>query len=470
MKWDIGHVLVLVLIILSYAYQYYENPFDIFIRIVILTITVGTITAIIWKFTAVFTVEAFKSVFDFLHGKNDLMCRIKSPQSEPGSLFDHLYMAIQWSFFPTLVVFFVLSFIAQGIASEGEAVVENNIIFGFMFFIPPAITFIAIPVRLISDSSLMRYDIQKRLLEPFGDTFKRIFRAIGGVGALASFAKVALSKGGVENTAMDTFTILLYVFPTMFIASVIYGIWHTGYLSQVEVKIETFHYTQYHYLRNNVGIIQLIRQEPIIHADDPDGTSTDTQKFDADQDSDQFEDGALEEDKVMEDGRIGYRVGGDEREEERGDEGRDEGRDEEGGEEGEEEEGNEGGDEEGERGDEGRDGGEEEVGVENDREEEIKNVGQIPLQSHEQIHTQNDREAEYRDQGVNDPTHQYQEYEPLAQPVGSIVHPAPSTLQERIQAYRRNLRVDKEDQGSENGADDEANERYEDHDDQGYVD
>ena len=258
MKWDVGHVLVFLLILLSYVYQYYRNEFDIFLRIVVLSITVGIVTAVIWRFTATHTVDAFKSVFDVLIGKNDTLCRIRSPQSEPGSLLDHLFMAIEWSFFPTLMVFFVLSFIAQGMADEGEAVVENNLIFGFMFFIPPALTFISIPIRLISDSSLMRYNIQRRILEPFGDTFKRMFRAVGGVGALASFAKVALSKGGVENAAMDTFTILLYVFPTMFIASVIYGVWHPRYLEQVEAKIETFHYSQYRYLRDAEGVIRLI--------------------------------------------------------------------------------------------------------------------------------------------------------------------------------------------------------------------
>ena len=256
-SWDIGHVLVLVLILLSYVYQYYQNTIEVFIRIVVLTVSVGIITAIIWKIFAGFTIEAFNNVFDFLHGKNDLMCRVRSAQSEPGSLLDHLYMAVEWSVFPTLVVFFVLSFIAQGIAEEGKAVVENDLIFLFMFIIPPIVTFVSVPIRLINDSSLMRYDIQKRLIEPFGATFKRMFRSIGGVGAMASFAKVALSKGGIENTAIDTFTILLYIFPTMFIASVLYGVWHTGYLRQVEKKIDTFHYNQYRYFRDGHGIIQL---------------------------------------------------------------------------------------------------------------------------------------------------------------------------------------------------------------------
>jgi len=257
LKWDISHVLILIGVGLSYVYQYLHNEFDVFLYLVILTICVGAVTAIVWRFVAKFTVEAFKSVFDLLHGKHDLLCRIKSPQSEPGSMLDHLYMAVEWSLFPTLVVFFVLSFIAQGIAESGKAVTENNLIFLFLFIIPPTVTFIAIPIRLLTDSSLMRYDIQSRLLEPFGLSFRRMFRAVGGVGAMASFAKVALDKGGIENTMWDTFTILLYVFPTLFIASILYGIWHPGYLRAVENKIERFHYNLYRYHKNVEGIIEL---------------------------------------------------------------------------------------------------------------------------------------------------------------------------------------------------------------------
>ena len=260
LHWDIPHVVIIIGVALSYVYQYYQNDFDVFVKLVALTLSVGVVTAVVWRFTAKFTVEAFKSVFDLLHGKNDMLCRIRSPESKAESLLDHLFMAVEWSLFPTLVVFFVLSFIAQGIAEEGKAVVENNMIFVFMFFIPPLATFIAIPIRLLTDSSLMKFDIQKRILEPFGLSFRRMFRAVGGVGALASFAKVALNKGGVENAVVDTFTILLYIFPTIFIAAVLYGAWHPRYLRAVEKKIGGLHYRVYKFERNFLGTIIL---EPV---------------------------------------------------------------------------------------------------------------------------------------------------------------------------------------------------------------
>lgn len=271
LHWDVPHVLIIIGVALSYVYQYYQNDFDVFVKLVALTLSVGIVTAVVWRITAKFTVEAFKSVFDLLHGKNDLLCRIRSPESKAESLLDHLFMAVEWSLFPTLVVFFILSFIAQGIAEEGKAVVENNMIFVFMFFIPPLTTFISIPIRLLTDSSLMKFDIQKRILEPFGLSFRRMFRAVGGVGALASFAKVALNKGGIENAVVDTFTILLYIFPTIFIAAVLYGVWHPRYLRAVEKKIERLHYQVYRFERNVLGTILL---EPV--SDEEEGLPGDT--------------------------------------------------------------------------------------------------------------------------------------------------------------------------------------------------
>ena len=184
LKWDISHVLIIVAVVLSYLFHWRNQQDDIttFYQIVGLTVGVGIGTAIVWKIIAKYTVEAFKSIFDMLHGKNDVICRIRSPQSTSNSLMDHLYMATEWSVFPTLVVFFVLSFIAQGLAPEGKSVMENEHIWIFMFIIPPIATFISIPIRLIADSSLMKFNTQQRILEPFGMTFKRMFRAVGGGG------------------------------------------------------------------------------------------------------------------------------------------------------------------------------------------------------------------------------------------------------------------------------------------------
>lgn len=259
LRWDIFQILALLAVFLSYLYHWLqqEDP-GIFMWIAGLTIGVGIVTALVWRFTASISIQIFDSLFDLLHGKNDYICRIRSPQSTTGSMMDHLFMAVEWCFFPTLVVFFVLSFIAQAIAPSGKSVMENDYIWVFMFIIPPMATFVAVPIRLLTDSSLMRFDIQSRCLEPFGLTFKRMFRAIGGVGALASFAKVALDKGGIMNAMTDTFTILLYVYPLIFIAMVIYGIWHPGFMRKVESKVERFHYQQYSFMRERHGLLTLI--------------------------------------------------------------------------------------------------------------------------------------------------------------------------------------------------------------------
>jgi len=259
LRWDIPHFLILLCVLLSYLYHWRTNSdINIFMFIVALTIGVGILTAIVWRFAAMYTVQAFKSVFDLLNGRNDFICRVKSPQSVTESKSDHLYMAIEWCLFPTLVVFFVLSFIAQGIAPEGKSMMESHWIWIFMFLIPPLATIIAIPIRLLTDSSLMRFNTQSRILEPFGLTFKRMFRAVGGVGAMASFAKVALNKGGVWYAMKDTFTILLFVFPLIFIATIFYGFWHPKYLREVERKIESFHYQNYEYSRNYEGLLELL--------------------------------------------------------------------------------------------------------------------------------------------------------------------------------------------------------------------
>ncbi|MCK4613506.1 MAG: hypothetical protein KAU14_01785, partial [Thermoplasmata archaeon] len=250
LHWDILHALALLGIFLAYLYHFETLDQHVFIIILVLTTGVGIATAVVWRFTAIYTVEAFKSVFHLLKGRSDSLCLVRSPQAETHSVLDHLYMAVEWCFFPTLVVFFVLSYIADAVTPSGEAVVRTEggswwLIYIFMFLIPPLATFISIPIRLIMDSSLMRYDTQGRVLEPFGLIFKRMFRAVGGVGALASFANVAINKAGVANAFMDAFTILLYVFPTIFIATIFYGYWHPGYLRRIEEKIEMLGYQMY---------------------------------------------------------------------------------------------------------------------------------------------------------------------------------------------------------------------------------
>ena len=261
--WDIEHVLTLSGVFLAYLYHFETLDRQSFLIILSLTVGVGIATAVVWRLTAKYTVEAFKSVFHHLKGKSDSLCLVKSKQSATHSLLDHLYMAVEWCFFPTLVVFFVLSYIADIITPSGEAVVRTEggnywLIYIFMFIIPPLVTFIVIPIRLIMDSSLMRYDIQRRTLEPFGLTFKRMFRAVGGVGALASFANVALKKGGVVSAFTDTFTILLYVFPTIFIAVLFYGYWHPRYLREIEEKVRMYGYQMYIFDRTEDGAIALL--------------------------------------------------------------------------------------------------------------------------------------------------------------------------------------------------------------------
>jgi len=261
--WDIEHMLTLLGVFLAYLYHFETLDRQSFLIIISLTVGVGIATAVVWRLTAKYTVEAFKSVFHLLKGKSDSLCLVKSKQSATHSLLDHLYMAVEWCIFPTLVVFFVLSYIADIITPSGEAVVRTEggnywLIYIFMFTIPPLVTFIVIPIRLIMDSSLMRYDIQRRTLEPFGLTFKRMFRAVGGVGALASFANVALKKGGVASAFTDTFTILLYVFPTIFIAVLFYGYWHPRYLREIEEKVRMYGYQMYVFDRTEDGAIALL--------------------------------------------------------------------------------------------------------------------------------------------------------------------------------------------------------------------
>jgi len=259
LKWRPADLGLLLGVVFSIYYQYYIHMDDTFIVALIfsLIVTVGIGTAIVWRFTATwFTPWYIRFAESRMASNPHSYCLIRSRQSAPSTKLDHLQMALEWCLFPTLMVFFILSHVAGAITPEGERIMKDSgdgglwwLVYLFMFLIPPLGTFIVPSMRIIEDSSLVSYDIQRRIIEPYGTRFRRMFRAIGGVGALATFLKVALVKGGVQGALEDTFTVLLFTLPTIFIATIVYGMWHTGFVGMANERIDKFPLRWYDFTR-----------------------------------------------------------------------------------------------------------------------------------------------------------------------------------------------------------------------------
>ena len=234
-----------------YLYLYFTEKTDNMVLIgIFFGIIVGTgiVSGIIARLSATNTFPLLGKMARVMKG-NFGFAIIKSPYSQPSSIPDHLVSALRWCVFPTLVVFFFLSYIAEIdlIVPEGESLVADgfNLFYIFLFLLPAVGIALAAPLRILSNSSLVRYNVQERTIEPFGNAPYRVFRAVGGVGALAAFLKVALKKSGVILALQDTFMILMFVLPTMFIATLVYSFWHLSFVRKLDEFWEQMGYQEY---------------------------------------------------------------------------------------------------------------------------------------------------------------------------------------------------------------------------------
>ncbi len=251
--WKGGDFGMLALVLFSFVYLYLyftENTDDDRLVAIFFVVIVGAgiASGIVARLSA-------ERLFPFLDLTADLMkgdfeyALVRSPYAEPATLGDHLISALKWCFFPTLTVFFLLSYIAEIdlIVPEGEPLVADgfNIFYVFLFLLPAVGMAIAAPLRILSNSSLIRYHVQERAIEPFGNVPYRALKAVGGVGALTAFVKVALQKSGMGTAVQDTFMILMFVLPTMFIATMVYSSWHLGFVRKLDLHWEQKGYQEY---------------------------------------------------------------------------------------------------------------------------------------------------------------------------------------------------------------------------------
>ncbi|HID71625.1 MAG TPA: hypothetical protein EYP29_02640 [Thermoplasmata archaeon] len=249
-KWHLSDLGMLALIVFSFVYLYLyfrEKTEDNLFTIIFFGVIVAT--GITSGFVAHFSVgrifPVLKKLPKFLKGNFEYSL-IRSLYAEPSSLLDHLVSSLKWCLFPTLTVFFFLSYIAE-LFPGGKALVAEgfNLFYIFLFLLPAVGMILAAPLRVLTDSSLIRYSVQERTIEPFGKVLYRLMRAIGGMGALAAFLKVALKKSGVIVAIQDTFMILMFVLPTMFIATIIYSFWHVSYVRKLDQIWENLGYREY---------------------------------------------------------------------------------------------------------------------------------------------------------------------------------------------------------------------------------
>jgi len=271
LTWHASDYGMLGFTIFSFVYlfvYFWEKNSDTILMGIFFGIIAGTgiVSGIIARLSATRTFPFLEVIARQMKGNFEFAI-IRSPYSRPGTLTDHLVSALRWCLFPTLAVFFLLSYVAE-MFPAGKALVgeEMNLFHVFLFLLPAFGMALVAPLRILANSSLMRYNVQERIIEPFGNALSRLLRAVGGMGALAAFLKVALKRTGIMLALQDTFMILMFVLPTMFIATLVYSFWHLGFVRKLDGLWERMGYQEYrlgHKYPSSTLEIQVLSEEEV---------------------------------------------------------------------------------------------------------------------------------------------------------------------------------------------------------------